>query len=79
MSQKDLTLQLKFCPNIQKQELGQHSWDKSISCISFYLDGAGGGVGGGRGGEFKPVHKTKPEDLKPGNGENNMKDYTSTA
>ena len=50
MSQKDLTLRLKFCPNIQKQELGQHSWDKSISCISFYLDGAGGGVGGGAGG-----------------------------
>ena len=73
MSQKDLTLRLKFCPNIQKQELGQHSWDKSISCISFYLDGGGGGR------EFKPVHKTKPEDLKPGNGENNMKDYTSTA
>ena len=35
--------------------------------------------GAGRGGEFKPVHKTKPEDLEPGNGENNMKDYTSTA
>ena len=38
MSQKDLTLRLKFCCNIKKQGLGQHFWDKGIS---FYLDGLG--------------------------------------
>ena len=36
MSQKDLTLRLKFCSNIQKQRLGQQFWDKSLS---FYLGG----------------------------------------
>ena len=34
----------------------------------------GGGGGRGGGGEFKPVPKTKPEDLKSGNGENNVND-----
>ena len=38
MSQKDLTLRLKFCCNIQKQGLGQHFCEKSIS---FYIDGVG--------------------------------------
>ena len=62
MSQKDLTLRRKFCRNIQKQGLGQHFWEKGIS---FYLDVVGF--------EFKPVHKTKPKHLKPGNGEKNVK------
>ena len=38
MSQKDLTLRLKFYRNIQKQGLGQQFWDKGIS---FYLGGVG--------------------------------------